>query len=136
MVTKKLLSIALVAIAVVLAAASLSYAAPHGGGPGFAGHPPVGHFGRPATHVVRPPVVPHHGFDGRHFVRGPHVGVFVGAPFIVPLVYPYYYPPAYTYDPAPTYDQAPSYWYYCQSYGQYYPNVSSCPEPWVTVPAQ
>jgi len=45
-------------------------------------------------------------------------------------VYPYYYPPAYTYD------QAPSYWYYCPSYGQYYPNVSSCPEPWVTVPAQ
>jgi hypothetical protein len=131
MVTKKLLSIALVAVAVVLAAAPLSYAAPHGGH-GPAGHSPVGHFGGHAPHVARPAFVPHPGFHGdRHFVRGPHVGVFVGAPFIVPSpVYPYYYPPTYTYEPAP------NYWYYCQSYGQYYPNVASCPEPWVTVPAQ
>jgi len=129
MVTKKLLSSALVAIAVVLAGASLSYAAPHGGGHAVPGHPAAPHFGG------HPPFVPgasfvHHGFDGRHFVRGPHGGVFIGAPFVVPPVYPYYYPPVYTYD------QVPSYWYYCPSYGQYYPNVSSCPEPWVTVPAQ
>ena len=131
MVTKKLLSIALVAIAVVLAGAPLSYAAPHGGGGHAApGHPAAApHFGGPPPFVPRAPFV-HHGFDGRHFVGGPHAGVFVGAPFVVPPVYPYYYPPAYTYD------QAPSYWYYCASYGQYYPNVSSCPEPWVTVPAQ
>ena len=64
-----------------------------------------------------------HGFDGRrdfdrdgrrHFGFGP--------------VFPYYgyYPPAYG-------DQA--YWYYCQSYGAYYPNVTSCPEAWLPVPA-
>jgi hypothetical protein len=41
--------------------------------------------------------------------------------------------PGYTfgYTPAP-----PAYWYFCPSYGAYYPNVSSCPEPWVPVPAQ
>ena len=66
-----------------------------------------------------------------HFVRGPHVGVFVGVPLFVPPAYPAYYPPAYTYE-AP----APSYWYYCPSYGAYYPRRVSCPEPWVPVPAQ
>jgi hypothetical protein len=132
MVIKKLSSIALVAIVIVLAGVSLSYAAPHGGH-GVAGHPPAGHFGGhpPIGHFPgHPPFVPHPGFHGRTFVRGPHVGVFLGAPFYVPPAYPYYYPPAYTYEPAP------SYWYYCPSYGQYYPNVSSCPEPWVPVPAQ
>ena len=124
MAIKRLSSIAAVAVAVVLIAAPVGYAAPRGGH-AFPAHPPVGHFGG------RPPVVvPHHGFDGRHFVRGPHVGVVIGAPFYVPPVYAYDYPPAYTYAPAP------SYWYYCPSYGQYYPNVSSCPEPWVPVPAQ
>jgi len=28
----------------------------------------------------------------------------------------------------------PSYWYYCGSAGGYYPDVPSCPEPWVQVP--
>jgi hypothetical protein len=41
---------------------------------------------------------------------------------------PYYYPPAYTYSPPP------STWYYCPSYGAYYPTVPSCPEAWVPVP--
>jgi hypothetical protein len=30
---------------------------------------------------------------------------------------------------------APEYWYYCPSYGDYYPNVQSCPDPWVPEPA-
>ena len=132
MATKKLLSIALVAVVIVFAGSSLSYAAPHGGGHAVAGHPAAGHFGgHPGIGRFpgHPPFV-RPGFHGRTFVRGPHVGVFLGAPFYVPPVYPYYYSPAYTYE------QAPSYWYYCASYGQYYPNVSSCPEAWVPVPAQ
>jgi len=31
--------------------------------------------------------------------------------------------------------RAPAHWYYCPSYGAYYPNVASCPEAWETVPA-
>lgn len=123
MAIKKLSSIALVAVAIILAAASFSDAASHGGH-AIAGHPPVPHFD--GHHAVGP------GFGGRHhFVRGPHVGVFVGVPLFVPPAYPAYYPPTYTYEPP-----APSYWYYCPSYGAYYPNVQSCPEPWVPVPAQ
>lgn len=61
----------------------------------------------------------HHGFDGHHdhFRFGP--------------VFPYYgyYPPYYGY-PAPAYG-----YYYCPSYGTYYPNVTTCPETWVPVPA-
>jgi hypothetical protein len=29
----------------------------------------------------------------------------------------------------------PAYWYYCPTYGAYYPNVASCPETWIPVPA-
>ena len=28
----------------------------------------------------------------------------------------------------------PAYWYYCDSAGGYYPDVETCPEPWVRVP--
>ena len=38
----------------------------------------------------------------------------------------------------PVYVQPPptqAYWYYCQSAQAYYPYVSSCPEPWIPVPA-
>ena len=40
-------------------------------------------------------------------------------------VYPYgyYYPPA------------PKYWYYCESYGAYFPYVKTCPESWIIVPS-
>jgi hypothetical protein len=40
----------------------------------------------------------------------------------------------YRYYAVPTYP-APTYWYYCPSYGAYYPYVTSCPESWVPVPA-
>ena len=126
MFLRKVLSIVLVGIAIMLTTATAGYAAPgqgggvagHGGG--FAGHAPSGRFER------------HHGFgahrafDGRHFDHRFHGGVVV-APFYWP-----YYPsvdPGYTYE-AP----APSYWYYCPSYGAYYPSVQSCPEAWVPVP--
>jgi hypothetical protein len=57
--------------------------------------------------------------------------VFIGAPFVWAPVYPGYHPPAYTYDPP-----ASAYWYYCPSYGAYYPTAPSCPEAWVPVPVQ
>jgi hypothetical protein len=119
MITKKRLSTTLVGVAIVLAAAfSPATAAPGAhGGHGFDGHGPSGHFDG------------HHGFEAHHgFDWGRHGGVFIGAPF---GWYPDYGWPAYTYPPA-----APSYWYYCQSYGAYYPTVPSCPEAWVPVPAQ
>ena len=45
-------------------------------------------------------------------------------------IYPYnrYYP--YSYRPMPS-----PYWYYCETYGLYYPSVPTCPEPWIVVPA-
>ena len=60
----------------------------------------------------------HDGFEGHHF-EGRHFDRRFG----FGPVYPYY-----------GYDDAPDYWYYCPSYGAYYPSVTSCPEAWVPVP--
>jgi hypothetical protein len=73
-----------------------------------------------------------HGADGHHhdgavrrdFDRGHHR--FIYRPYLY-WSYPYYYP--YSGYSTPTY-----YWY-CPAYGNYYPNVQSCPEEWVAVPA-
>jgi len=74
----------------------------------------------------------HHGFEGRHF-EGHDFDRhhFEGRGFGCGPFFPYY--AAYGYAP---YGVAPSYWYYCPSYGAYYPSVTSCPEAWVTVPAE
>ena len=105
---RKLSSIVLVGLAFVLAAASPSYAAAEHGGPGFSGNSAGGHFDGNRGFEG------HHGFDGRHdFHRRGHGGVFIGAPFY----------------------WAPGYWYFCPSYGAYYPAVPSCPEAWIPVPA-
>lgn len=155
------ISIALVIAGLVFTSAGVSQARDNGpgrGGPGgahFAGRPAVqaphqgfahqgfvarpGFAGRPgfAAHpgfAARPGFAPH-----RNFHRGG--GVFVGvAPFVVggaiALGAPYYSDPGYAYS-APAYSEpAPSYYYYCQSAGAYYPDVPSCAEPWVPVPAQ
>ena len=118
---KRLVSVALGVIAILLIVTAPSLAAPHGGR-GFSGPHPGAHFeGHPR-------------FEGhRHFDR--HGGVFIG---VGPSFYwgsRYYSSPAYMYPPAYAY-AAPDYWYYCPSYGVYYPNVPSCPVPWVPVPAQ
>jgi len=108
---------ALAALAIVLAVSGPSEAM---GGHGSGG----GHSGGSGTHGG---FDGHHGFDGRHNFDGRHDfdrhRRFGFGPFV-----PYYgyYPPAYG-------DQA--YWYYCPSYGAYYPSVASCPEAWVPVPA-
>ena len=90
----------------------------HGGGAmehhGFEGHPFEGHD-LDGHHFERHDF-DRHRFGGRDFGFGP--------------VFPYF-PPDYSPD-----EVAPSYWYYCPSYGAYYPSVTSCPEAWVTVPAE
>jgi hypothetical protein len=73
----------------------------------------------------------HHGFGGTvTFNRGRHGHFFIGGGPLIYRGYPYYgyYPPADGYS-------APAYGYYGQSYRAYYPNVASCPEAWVLVPA-
>lgn len=101
----------------------------------------------------------------RHFHGGPRVfvGLGIGPAWWYPYPYGYYpppywyYPPPYVYAPPPTVivqpppvyvEQQPvpppgsapaaplQYWYYCESAGAYYPNVQSCAEPWVKVPAR
>ena len=153
---KRMISIALV-IGLVFASAGVSQARDNGrhghGGAHFQGRPAMqGHQGfaarpGPSTHAgfaARPGFPAHRGFvrpgfaPHRHFSRG---GVFVGvAPFVVggAIAYgaPYYYDPGYAYSEPAYSAPAPSYWYYCQSAGGYYPDVPSCAEPWVPVPAQ
>ena len=73
MIMKKLSSIALVGIAIVLAAAAFSRAAASPGAHGFSGHPPSE---IESNHGFEG----HHGFDGRrNFDRRSHGGVFIGS---------------------------------------------------------
>jgi len=130
---------AVAALAIVLAASAPGYAQARGGyAPGAAHAAPGGqhgggHGGGTGHGDSHHDVHGHHEFHGsRHvgrFDHHPHFGVGFG---FVPVFPDYGY---YTYAPAP-YESAPAYWYYCQSYGAYYPNVTSCPEAWVPVPAQ
>jgi hypothetical protein len=100
--------------------------------------------------------VPSDAWRGHHWHGGPRV--FVG--FGPAWGYPYWYyppPPYYMYAPptvvvqqppvyveqqmgaAPAPPPVPSqqqYWYYCQPSGAYYPNVQTCAEPWIKVPAR
>jgi hypothetical protein len=71
----------------------------------------------------------HHGFEGHHF-DGHHFDGRVHDRFRFGFapVFPYY-----PYEPYSSYE-APGYWYYCPSYGAYYPSVTSCPDAWVAVP--
>ena len=96
----------------------------HGGHNG--GRPMVGV--RPAPVIVgRPP------FFHRHPVVVSST-IVVGAPF-------FYYPPVYApVYPVPAYQEPPVYieqdsevLYYCPDYRDYYPNVATCPSPWMQV---
>lgn len=84
-----------------------------------------------------------------------HGSVFVGVgPWWAPP-YPYWWypPPYYAYPPTVVVEEPPVYvqqqpapppappappgdWYYCSSANAYYPNVQTCPEAWVKVPAR
>jgi hypothetical protein len=94
----------------------------HGGGPGFHGGAQGFHGGRGAFHG--------HPGGGFHGHPGFHGRAFIG-------VAPFWWGGGYVYAPPPVYAQPgyAGYWYYCPSAQAYYPNVPSCPEPWVLVPA-
>ena len=69
-----------------------------------------------------------------HRSGGPRVFIGLGPSFT-------WGPPAHVYDgyPAPGYAYTPpppAYWYFCPSYGAYYPHVPRCPAPWVPVLAR
>jgi hypothetical protein len=145
MALRKLSTVALATIAIVLATTTLGHADPRGGARG-------GDAGRPGGHVQGHPGLrgqlhrspgfqgfqghrafdarrfDGHRFDGRRFDHRFH-RFHSGAVIVAPFFWSYYGSPAYTYDPPAT-----NYWYYCPSYGAYYPSVQSCPVPWVTVP--
>ena len=112
--SKRTTFVALAALAVVL---MISVPSEARGGGGFGG----GHSGGAVSQggFGHGGIEEHHGFDGRHFDRDFH-GRFGFAPVL----------PYYGYDPY----SAPNYWYYCPSYGAYYPSVTTCPEAWVPVP--
>jgi len=83
-----------------------------------------------------------------HHRGGGAVFIGVGPAFWWGPPYPYYPYPPYYYPPAPVIVEQPTiyvqqpplppatpvYWYYCPSAQGYYPQVQSCPEPWVKVP--
>jgi hypothetical protein len=135
---KRLVAVALVVTAIVATFTGSSQARAQGGGPH--GTPPGhaggrsgaqhGFVGRPGF-VGHPGIPQHRVFAGhRGFHRGGGGVIFLGAPVIVGPAYGYgyvYSPPAY----AP-----PTVYYYCPSYGGYYPDVPACPDEWVPVPAQ
>ena len=130
MYMKKMVSV-LSLVALVAGSAGIAAAAPARGGhgaPAFRGGPHAAFRGGPRAGF-------HDGFRGHPgFRRGFHGGVFIGAPFVWDP-FPVYVPPPVVVAPPVSMQQAPSgYWYYCPSAGAYYPNVSSCPEPWVPVP--
>jgi hypothetical protein len=118
-------SVTLVAVAIVLAASAPGQAQRGGGGHGGGSH----EGGTPSRGEGHRDLDGRPGFDGHHdfgerrdFRRGRGDSFFFG--------YPYY--GVY---PSPDGYAGPGYWYYCPSYGDYYPNVPSCPDPWVPEPA-
>ena len=78
---------------------------------------------------------------GRVFI-GVGPGFWWGPPYPYYWYPPPYYPPVVVQPQPQVYVQQapappsapPGDWYYCQSAGDYYPQVQSCPEPWVRVP--
>lgn len=84
---------------------------------------------------------------GWHPRGGTHVVIGLGPAFWWSPWW-YYPPPVYVYSPPPVIVEEPpvyiqqepsgqaGYWYYCSSSRAYYPQVQSCPEPWIPVPAQ
>lgn len=136
---KRIAAVALVVVAIVFGSVGSSQARSNGGRGSAGGQ-------------VGARVEAHRGFQGqsgfqgrrqfeghREFHHGGRGGVVIGAaPVFVSPAYVYGggYDPGYAYSPPVYSPPAPSYWYYCQSAGAYYPDVPSCLEPWVLVPAQ
>jgi hypothetical protein len=147
--SKKIRIVALVALGIVLAVSAPSQAAGEGGhgGGGMGGHGGGGMGGHGGGGMGgHGGDMEHHGFAGHDF--GGHEGHDFGGHeghdfdrheghdfdrhdfdgrfgFGFGPFFPYY----------PPYEAVPGYRYYCPSDGAYYPSVTSCAEPWVTVPA-
>jgi len=115
---KTFVPVALIVMAIVLTAVSVSEAG-----------------GRHGRH--------HNGFFGPRVF----IGVGVAPAVVYPWWYHrpvYYYPAPVIVEEPPVYVQrqpapappatAESYWYYCASAQGYYPTVQSCPEAWIKVP--
>ena len=100
----------------------------HGARGGFQGHPGGfhGHPGRFHGHPGR--FHGHPGFHGRAFVG-------VAPLFLWGPGYFYSSPPVVTAPPVYVQPGSAGYWHYCPGAQAYYPNVPSCSEPWVLVPA-
>ena len=79
----------------------------------------------------------HSGGGGARFFVG--VGPVWAAPWWYSPAPAYVYtpPPIVVVQPPPVYVAPPQrYWYFCQSFNAYYPQVPSCPEPWMMVSAR
>jgi len=95
------------------------------------------------------------GHDGGHWHgsghgnwhgHGGHVGVYLGAPLILPAPYYTPYPAVVTVPASPTAyveqdgqvtpDPDSGYWYYCPDAKAYYPYVKECPGGWQQVTPQ
>ena len=115
--SRKLAVGTLAALAMVLSIAGPSVVAAEGGHGGGGAHPGDG------GHALEGHGFERHGFDGhRDFDdHGLHREWAWG--------YPYYYGYGPAYGPGTV-----DYYWYCPSYGAYYPSVDSCPEEWVPVP--
>jgi len=111
----------------------------HGGGYYGGGYHRGGHYGG-GTRVVIGVGAPFwwgprwwgapYGYPGRAWYAGPvwpPPGPYCAGPPTAVVVQP---PPIYVERPLPTPD---AWWYYCPSAGDYYPNVPTCPQPWVRV---
>jgi len=105
--------------------------------PGYQGVRPAGRHGwqgvRPIVSVHPQPgvVIRHHHHPSRtRFIFGSTV--ILGAPFFYPP--PVYIAPAPVYTEPPVYiEQSSQVYYYCPDYRDYYPNVATCPSPWLQV---
>jgi len=110
--------------------------------PGWQGVRPVG---RPGWQGVRPivSVHPQPGVVIRHHHRPrhhhPHRSRFSFGSTVI-LGAPLFFPPPVYVAPAPVYAEPPVYieqgsqiYYYCPDYRDYYPNVATCPSPWLQV---
>jgi hypothetical protein len=102
------------------------------GQPGWQGVRPAGHPGWQGVRPIadgRSPFRPGRPYHRRAFIGGT---VIVGAPLVYPA--PVYVSPAPVYVEPPVYiEQSAQIYYYCPDYQQYYPDVSSCPSPWLRV---
>ncbi len=113
---RKLASLSLLAIALLLVAATPSHAWSHGWhGRVFIGVGPAFWWGPPYPYWWYPP--PYYAYS---------------PPAVIVQQPPVYIQQQLPQAPAPPPQQ--TYWYYCPSAQAYYPNVQTCSEAWVKVP--